>query len=305
MNIFMQGMRRSGTTIVYDILCQDKDFVHYYEPFAAAREGVLGGGSGVQEVDLFSRIREIRAEFRQQHPEITDDMLNYGAPSKPPLEFETEMPEYCKDYLRLMMAKAENTVFKFTRMYCKINILKELDPGAKLVHIIRDPRAVTASYLYGIKKRFNRHYQASANFFSRRSDNNSWKFRDFTDHLISLPENTHLAGCEDFIRVLLLWKFTFQQTAQGGTASFGDNYLLLHHEDLTNNPEPVLRGLYAHFDRPMPEPVMAWAWQNVRQAAHRVAPHSEHWLRAFKLVRMERELELAGYGYLLDKRFGG
>ena len=93
MNVFMQGMRRSGTTIVYDILCQDREFVNYYEPFAAAREGALGGGSGVQPVDLFSRIRTIRAEFRQLHPGITDEMLNYGAPTKPALEFE---PHYGK-----------------------------------------------------------------------------------------------------------------------------------------------------------------------------------------------------------------
>lgn len=304
MNVFMQGMRRSGTTIVYDILCQDKEFVNYYEPFAAAREGALGGGSGVQPVDLFSRIRTIRAEFRQLHPEITDEMLNYGAPTKPALEFEPDMPEYCKDYLRLMMSKAADTVFKFTRMYCKINMLRELDPRAKFVHLIRDPRAVTASYLYGGKKRLHRHYQTEAEFFSRRSNINSWKFRDFTDHLIARPEYSHLAGCEDFMRVLLLWKYTFQQTFHGGTTAFGDDYLLLHHEDLTNTPEPVLRGLYDHFERPLPGPVIAWAWQNVRQTSHRVAPLSGHWRRAFRTVGMEQELEHAGYGYLLDDRGG-
>ena len=40
MNVFMQGMRRSGTTIVYDILCQDKNLDLYYEPFAAGRTQV-------------------------------------------------------------------------------------------------------------------------------------------------------------------------------------------------------------------------------------------------------------------------
>ena len=125
------------------------------------------------------------------------------------------------------------------------------------------------------------------------------EFRDLTDHLIARPEYSHRAGCEGFMRVLLLWKYIFRQTFQGGTACSGDDYLLLRHEESINTPEPILRGLSDHFERPLPGPVTAWAWQNVRQTAHRVAPLSGHWRRAVRTVGMEQELEQAGYGYLL------
>ena len=44
MNVFIQGMRRSGTTILFDILWEDERFDCYYEPFAAAKKEVWGGG---------------------------------------------------------------------------------------------------------------------------------------------------------------------------------------------------------------------------------------------------------------------
>ena len=76
-------------------------------------------------------------------------MFNYGAPGQPDLEFETELPEYCRTYLRFLLARSPDTVVKFTRMYCKVAVLREIDPDAKFIHIVRDPRLVTASYLFG------------------------------------------------------------------------------------------------------------------------------------------------------------
>ena len=38
MNVFVQGMRRTGTTIVYDLLSVDPGFDVYYEPLAAGKQ---------------------------------------------------------------------------------------------------------------------------------------------------------------------------------------------------------------------------------------------------------------------------
>ena len=36
MNVFIQGMRRNGTTILFDLFCEDDLYDCYYEPLAAA-----------------------------------------------------------------------------------------------------------------------------------------------------------------------------------------------------------------------------------------------------------------------------
>ena len=53
MNLFVQGMRRSGTTIVYDALLEDGDLRCLYEPFTS-NKAAIGGGSGMREHDLFA-----------------------------------------------------------------------------------------------------------------------------------------------------------------------------------------------------------------------------------------------------------
>ena len=49
MNVFIQGMRRSGTTILYDALLDDPELSCFYEPLREEKETV-GGGSGARAV---------------------------------------------------------------------------------------------------------------------------------------------------------------------------------------------------------------------------------------------------------------
>ncbi len=41
--IFIQGMRRSGTTILYDLFSADPSLTCFYEPLAAGRPSIGGG----------------------------------------------------------------------------------------------------------------------------------------------------------------------------------------------------------------------------------------------------------------------
>ena len=84
MKLFMQGMRRSGTTIGFDVLSQDPRLDLWYEPFSQGREGALGGGSGIQQVDLMEKIRAFRRDFcAGWKTPLEPDALNWGAPRSP------------------------------------------------------------------------------------------------------------------------------------------------------------------------------------------------------------------------------
>ena len=64
--ILMQGMRRSGTTILYDALLEDPELHCFYEPLREDTE-TPGGGSGARESDPFAETRALRLAFRDQH----------------------------------------------------------------------------------------------------------------------------------------------------------------------------------------------------------------------------------------------
>ena len=65
MKFFMQGMRRSATTVVYDLLSQDDRLDLYYEPYSVHGKVELGGGSGMQEIDHMAKIYETAGRVRR------------------------------------------------------------------------------------------------------------------------------------------------------------------------------------------------------------------------------------------------
>jgi len=298
MNVFIQGMRRSGTTIAFDVLWEDGSFDCYYEPLAAARKKAIGGGSEEHSVDFFDKIRSCRAAIMAQYPKLeSTDLLNYGAPRQAELEFEPDLPEYCREYIKFMISQSERTVIKFTRMYCKVRALWEIDPEAKFIHIVRDPRAVTTSYLFG-KNQKNRHkFPNEKVFFGRKSSKSSWSSFPFSEFVLNTPEYSHIKGCEDFMRIVILWKYKFRKTHDAGKELFGKNYLLLRHEDLLINREPTLRLLFDFLARPLAKHVLDWASEHVSNKPNFYAPDSPRWREAFNRLDMHEELEAAGYSY--------
>jgi hypothetical protein len=197
----MQGMH--DRPIVFDILSQDPRFDLHYEPLSAGRVGALGGGSGVQKLDLMNKTLQARKAFLRENPAIAADMtvFNHGAPKDPSLELDATLPAVCLDYLRHLL-RSEHNVIKFTRMYRKAHDLAELDPGAYVVLLVRDPREVVASYLYARGQSRLHKYATRELFFTRTSSMNSWKVREFADAIMTrktggIPECPKLASPTD------------------------------------------------------------------------------------------------------------
>jgi hypothetical protein len=299
MNVFVQGMRRSGTTIVFDLFLEDGRFDCYYEPLAAANRPAHGGGSGAHSEDFFEKVRATRREFVDQRADLEDaSTLNYGAPRKPSLELETVLPDVVREYIRYMCEKAENTVIKFTRMGCKVEALHEIDPRAHLVHVVRDPRAVATSHLYGKGQQNRNRFRPSGRFFRRQSPVVGWSAHAFADALLLRPEYSHLGRLRDFERVLLVWKHLVRATHDAGQALFGDRYCVVRHEDMANDPDSTLRGLYAFLGplgQGIPDSVVRWASENVRGGTRIHDRHSRRWVEAIRRLDAANELRDMGY----------
>jgi sulfotransferase family protein len=295
MNLFVQGMRRSGTTIVYDALLEDGGLRCLYEPFTSDK-AAIGGGSGVRGDDLFADVRALRERFRRERrPGLDTALLNHGAPRAPELELEPDLPDHCRDYLRFLLDQAPDNVVKEVRLYRKLPVVAEISPGARLLHVVRDPRAVATSIMLGRGRKRAHLFQDPDAFFTHRSQRALFASRSLSEALLRRPEHRHLRGCPDLERILLVWRFTFEHTRRDGLRCFGDRYRSMRHEDLAADPAGEVRAVYELLDRPAPPRVLEWARRNVSVAQDAFAPGDPRWSLAAARVGLEASLREAGY----------
>ncbi len=304
MNLLIQGMRRSGTTILYDALIADPEVRCFYEPLREEKESV-GGGSGAREVDAFAETSAVREEFRRQrYPQLPIEQFNWGGPREPALELEPTLPEHCSALLRHLLelgaaAGTPDTLIKETRLYCKLAAVAELDPDAALVHVVRDPRAVAASIVLGRGRRRERKLKTADLFFDDRKPRKLWSSREISSRLLERDGFPAIDDPSNVERVLATWRLTFEAARIDGRRLFGDRYLMLRNEQLRSDPRGAIERVYALLGRPVPEQVAAWASGNVRPPQDVYAADDERWREAIERLGMLDAVEDAGYAAVL------
>jgi hypothetical protein len=303
--VYAQGMRRSGTTILFDLMLEEGSFECFYEPLAQAKEA-FGGGSGAHlEKDLFVTLRRAREDFLKAYPHWLErcpnfrelNYLNYGAPRLAQLEFEPDLPGYCKEYISFLSNTSNRTFLKFTRMHSKVDCLKAIEPKSKFIHIVRDPRHVTCSYLFGKNAKNKARFPDADIFFSRVSDSSSWSSKAFSDFILALKDYTHVGLIEDFKRILLIWRYKFEMTHSAALRCYGDNYLLFRHEDLLERPQQTLDRLEAFLGIQLNKKITSWVTANLRPPSKPVYADDRRWQSAFENLNMVKALQQAGYNF--------
>ncbi len=300
MNVFVCGLRRSGTTILYDALGEDPGLRRFYEPLREQSE-TIGGGSGAHEVDAFAETREFRDRFRaHSHPELQIELFNWGGPRAPELELDPELPDHVRELFGELLASAPDVAIKETRLHHKLPAVAELDRDATVVHLVRDPRAVTASMLLGRRRRTDIYPDADA-FFTARTGRRLWSSRRISEELVARRPSLELpADLPDFLRPLIVWRAALETADGDGRRLFGDRYLLVRFEDLRTDPGRELERIYAATGRPLPEPVATWAAANIRRDSQIHLGDDPRWAQAARMVGMEDALTRAGYAEILE-----
>jgi hypothetical protein len=300
MKLFVVGLRRSGTTILYDALREDPDLRCYYEPLREDDE-TIGGGSGARDEDVFASTREARERFRAEcYPELHTELFNWGGPRDPGVELEPGLPDHVRELLAHLLESAPDVAIKETRLHHKLAAIAELAPDAAVVHMIRDPRAVSVSMLLGRRRRTDLYTDADT-FFTARTGRRLWSSRQISERLVAEGELSDLpADLPDFLRPLILWKSAFAATDADGRRRFGDRYAIVRLEDLRADPQVQLTRIYALAGRPVAARVTRWIANNIDRKARVRYAEDPRWAKAAALLGMEPELEAAGYGGILE-----
>jgi hypothetical protein len=173
--------------------------------------------------------------------------------------------------------------------------MKELCPDGIFVHLVRDPRAVTSSYLFGKNQRNKNKFTGPDVYFGRKTEYTAWSSRNFSNIILSQPGWEQYTDPLDFERILLIWKYTFEETRRGGLDAFGSNYVMMRHEDFCKNPIQEIDQLYQMAGNVMPQKVRSWATQYVKPAREPYECTDSRWQKTFDRLGMEESLEIARY----------
>ena len=265
MDLIMQGMRRSGTTIVYDVLSQDPAFdACYYEPFSKGKVGALGGGSGVQPRDLMNGVRKKREQIIASSAEpLVDDDFNLGAPLAPEKEIAPQLPGFALEYLKTLRGNQNGSLIKFTRAYNKLPAIAPCFPGSVFVMLLRDPRAVVSSYLFGKGRIRAQRYPDADHYFAQKSEMNPWNARKIA-FAAARQQGVSLAALTDVELIVWLWAYKVGRTLLAAHQVYAERFLVLWHDQFCQNPVATLQPVYQCLGRPAPDVVQQFAEQHVR-----------------------------------------
>lgn len=296
MKFFMQGMRRSGTTIIFDCLSQDERLDLYYEPFSAAKRGANGGGSGMQKVDFMEKIAAFRTSFIEANRlDVDPSVFNYGAPRNPELEIRPDLPALQRQYLTGILERGHHTVVKFVRMYCKASVLDSLADDGFFALLVRHPQEVVASYMYGRDQKRFHETSGRERFFTLKSDTNPWNSFRLLEFIAKEEGRPELVKMPDWMRYLALWKYTFDRPFREGRAAFGERFLLVRYEDLTTQPIEMMERLYDHVGLTPSAKACDWAHANLRPNIKECYADDDRWLAAYQELGLYDSLSNAGY----------
>jgi hypothetical protein len=215
-NIYIIGLRRSGTTIFWNTIRQDKRFVCFDEPFRPHLRGFVERGVN----DKKKTMDEYLAR-----PEL---IKKYWSSIQPYEETYPDFLDHQVGYLNELIKTSPNICVDFVRCHAKIQHLKEIDPEGFIIHLVRDPRAFVTSHLKPYGKWISP--DLPDNFFNYDGWFDYWQYQ-------TLANNLGLKG-KAFEKLLQLWEHFFL------IAENQKPHLTIKFEDFATSPEEVIEGIY-------------------------------------------------------------
>lgn len=277
MQIFLCGLYRSGTTVTWKTLAQDKNLTSFDEPF---NENLLN-------LPQLSRPGD-NACYLQRFKENPQEFRRKVRPIYPPRDLATDFTAKQKEWLQWLTAPYPALNIDFTRCTFKLAALRKMYPQALIIHLRRRPAAFAGSHITtsyrapGLKAALGRFYRKKT-FFTRTGGYNFYNYEkiiekhyadDFAYLLPQLKEyqGQPLQKLPAYVKLLLLHKHN-QNAVDTFAAAHPDLFLEWQFEDFTREPAEHFGQIYQIFGKKMP----AFDFSGLRSANPGHEPESEKW----------------------------
>lgn len=283
--IFIQGLRRSGTTILYDILSEDSNHSCFYEPLSLGKASV-GGGSGAKKYNVMTSLSKARSRAGYKGGGRGEPRLNHGAPTNYRLEVgRRRLPGDVSKYLSEIVSAGD--VLKFTRATFLSDELYSMDPSGVYIHIKKDPRRFVASHMcvanYGSRVCLDPEL-----FFRKKSGFDYWSQERIVNLYIKKKKPEYL-NKPAYFKLLYLWSEFGKITEADASKLFKDKYVKISTEDLYFNQKQTIKKIYNKAEISVPNNVIKWAKENVRKPRSILFENDKRWNSAFAEIGIRCE----------------
>ena len=260
--ILIAGLRRSGTTAMWRAFQSDKRIKCFNEPFNPQIMNLsnpnFSGGEFYRE--YIDYIREDSVKFWASYAPISDIY-----------EIRAGLSEQQKDYLNYLAGDSDHVLFEETRVHHKLADLKNLFPGALLIHLYRPAASFVSSVMLpNPQEQLSRNWKAIESYrfvraklakmirkrifwrskYCRNMGFDSLIGSSVTDAFSSFLNRHQIDGdifykLPAVARLLGYWKVSFEEVEKEGRRLFGGRFISLNFNDFCNDPEGVLKNIYA------------------------------------------------------------
>jgi len=279
--VLISGLKRSGTTILWETFRQDQRNLCFDEPFHPDLwRGKRSNGKGTW-AELGAAFDSVSTPFGANLGPIwpRDELTDSSAPSQ------------C-EYLQALMLRAERSVIDEVRLW---NRLPELLPGnvpIVVVHLLRDPvNWVTAQIMpFTGSRRVGRlsRLMTQLRYFRRGSGYNKWRYEEIIDTALSIDHpildmiactKYEFARLPAYKKLLAFWWAANLRTRSRLAAWGGGPVVNVTLSEFSTDPAKVVERIYKSAGWDMPESPIDFA--HVRPIRPSWKENSPKYARAF------------------------
>ena len=324
--IIVQGVFRSGTTLLFRTLRQASNLCCFYEPLHPNLLDHVGEALSDTPSHAKSGLYAEYTGLSDKLCSVFDAELCGAQTVLPSHHGECEQ---LQAYLSLLAnAPQPCPVLQFNRAFWMSRWLNERFPDSCFIHVVRDPRSVIWSQFTTANCRRvrmdwpvlgRRFFKFSSgdltNVFSPYAYHGMYQIR----HYLSLGRNrlepstspevrrvhnllTSVDGARPYVQALALWAAQVWLCHRHAQKAFGNRYLLIRYEDFVQEPLSVLQSLFERTEMTLPSASRQFvrrAMRPQRMARWAQVPTAEAQFRAgIHKAGFEDILDAMGYGKL-------
>ena len=232
--VIVNGMFRSGTTLLWRILAADNAFVIYFcEPLHPELP------NQIETFDHYRFYRQVPEAMERWSPDFHSKRLRLSKVDSYP-----ELQAYLSHLIR------KGSLIKFCRMNLRLPWLQEIFSDTYVINIIRDPRAVCYSYLRNNQKPIDQHDLDWTGWYGVEYFSLYSQIDSYNPYLNTLDQEP------PYVKIMALWKINVEQSMKDLEESGLKNWINVIYEDFISNPESSIKKIYSLMDKEPPVEVM-------------------------------------------------
>ena len=290
-SIVIYGLRRSGTTILWETLRKDSSTLCFDEPFHPR----LWEGERQNAKNTWDELGEYWERNSPQHTHLVQCITSQD-------ELSDKATQQQISYLRDLMRQGQRTAIDIVRGWNKATALLPPDIEAVAVLLLRPPIDWVTAHLLPSgsgtwKKEWADKYRRHA-FFSRTGHFNNWQYEEIIDAALkahhpmweALPLSTSQLKSEPaFVKLLAFWwcanLITYRQLQSRPSSRFHVVTLA----DFTADPAGQMIGLYKIAGWDLTADGLGYDHVSAPRSAWK--SDAPEWHRAFELLGLPPELQ--------------